>query len=110
MAQGQPNTRTTYTGAPTHFPQYNDIAEIIGNNLAIGDNAFSSVQGTLIEENEPEAERGSPGNEGDGPEDVEQEADEEENEESQESSQTMVTPSQVCGKLWTLSTSSDKTF
>ena len=51
-----------------------------------------------------------PGNEGDGPEDVEQEADEEENEQSQKSSQTMATPSQVCGKLWTLSTSADKTF
>lgn len=55
-------------------------------------------------------ERDSPGNEGVGPEDAEQELDEEENEESQESSQTMATPSQVCGKSWTLRTSSDMTF
>ena len=109
MAQGQPNT--DYLHWRTNpFPQYNDIAEIIGNNLAIGDNTFSLVQGALIGENKLEAERGSPGNEEDGHEDVEQEADEEENKESQERSKTMATPSQACGKLWTLSTSSDKTF
>ena len=90
----------------THpFPQYNDIAEIIGNNLAIGDNAFSSTIGSLeplFQEAEVDAAVDSAINNGDAPEDTEHDygypgPDEEEYNESQESSQNMVPLTQVRG-------------